>query len=499
MKISVKMAICAAAFLPHPAQVVFSQNSASIGAGIIKQEELIQTIGFLSSSRFRGRLPGSVEYEQAARYVATRLKNAGIKPVGQQTMLQYFNDEVNLIHEASCFIISNNGRPIIPLALGEDFVCRGFTGSGHVKGEAVFAGFGIKHPNYDDYRNINIKGKIAVVFKSAPPWASETGSWGDTSPRAKARIAKEQGAAGIIFIADPTIFLPTMIYGSIACGEGPHLSDFPMIQISDRATDSLFAELPVKVANLYGQICQDKAPHSIELGRSVLVNVKAEYFAEKPTANVVGISIGSDSLLKNEYVVLGAHLDHVGYQGEKLYFPGANDNASGVAALIAIAETLEKSKVKIKRSIIFIAFSSEESGLRGSKYFVDHSPVDLSKVVAMLNFDCVGQGDSIAIGGRLSFPKLWKKAKKIDKHATRLLSTRTFGGGGADAEAFYRAGISTLYFNTTNGYKYLHSPNDRAETINPELMEKIARLGYLLTIDLANGRYKGERDRQLKK
>ncbi len=80
-----------------------------------------------------------MEYEQAARYVATRLKNAGIKPVGQQTMLQYFNDEVNLIHEASCFIISNNGRPIIPLALGEDFVCRGFTGSGHVKGEAVFA------------------------------------------------------------------------------------------------------------------------------------------------------------------------------------------------------------------------------------------------------------------------------------------------------------------------------------------------------------------------
>lgn len=498
MNAGFKIAICMVVLL-QPGETAFSQNLENFGAGIIKQEELIQTVGFLSSSRFHGRLPGSMEYEQAARYVATRFKNAGIKPVGQPSMLQYFNDEVNLIHDASCFILNSNGRPIIPLTLGEDFVCRGFTGSGHEKGEAVFAGFGMKHPNYDDYRNINVKGKIVVAFKSAPPWASETGSWGDTSPRAKARTAKEQGAAGIIFIADPKVFPPTMIYGSIACGDGPHLFDFPMIQLSDRATDSLFAELPVKAPNLYEQICQDKAPHSIELGRSVLVNVKAEYFAEKPTANVVGIVEGSDSLLKNEYVVLGAHLDHVGYQGEKLYFPGANDNASGVAAIIAIAEALKKSKVEIKRSIIFIAFSSEESGLRGSKYFVDHSPVDLSEVVAMLNFDCVGQGDSIAIGGRLSFPKLWKKVKKIDKHTTKLLSTRTFGGGGADAEAFYRAGISTLYFNTTNGYKHLHSPSDRAETINPELIEKVAKLGYLVTVDLANGRFKGERDRQRKK
>lgn len=96
-------------------------------------------------------------------------------------------------------------------------------------------------------------------------------------------------------------------------------------------------------------------------------------------------------------------------------------------------------------------FHLKNQGCAVLNIFVDHSPVDLSEVVAMLNFDCVGQGDSIAIGGRLSFPKLWKKVKKIDKHTTKLLSTRTFGGGGADAEAFYRAGISTLYFNTTNG------------------------------------------------
>lgn len=464
----------------------------------IDSKDLMSTVKFLSSERFKGRLPGSVEYEQASRYVATRFKNAGLEPLVGNTMLQGFDDEVNYILDARLFLIDKNNRPTQPMYLGDDFVCRGFTGSGEVRGETVFAGFGIKTDEYNDYRSIEVRNKIVIVFKSNPPWKPVSGSWGDTSPRAKARIAKELGARAIIFIGEPQMTPNTMLYGSIACGSKPHIADFPMIHAGSKLTDSLFSKLPYKPGDYYEMIKRDKAPHSIETEKSIYINIRAVYQEAKQTFNVVGYIEGSDPKLKSEYVVLGAHLDHVGYQGDKLYFPGANDNASGVAGLIAIAEAINKSTIKPRRSIVFVAFSSEESGLKGSKHFVANMPFPSEKVVAMLNFDCIGQGDSIAIGGRLSYPRLWKKAKKLDHKNTKLLSYRTFGGGGADAQAFHEVGIPTLYFNTSGGYKFLHQTTDKPETLNPMVFEKVVHLGFLTTMELANKKYKREKDRQKK-
>ena len=241
-----------------------------------------------------------------------------------------------------------------------------------------------------------------------------------------------------------------------------------------------FSKLPYKPADFYEMIKRDKAPTPLKpINRSI--STYEPFTGSKKTFNVVGYIEGSDPRLSMN-ILSGAHLDHVGYQGDKLYFPGANDNASGVAGLIAIAEAINKSTTKPLRSVVFVAFSSEESGLKGSKYFVANMPINADKVVAMLNFDCIGQGDSIAIGGRLSYPKLWKKAKKIDKRNTKLLSPKTFGGGGADAQPFYEAGIPTLYFNTSGGYKYLHA-TDKPETLNPEVFEKVVHLGYLTTME----------------
>ncbi len=465
----------------------------------ISKDDLVSTVRYLSSERFKGRLPGTIEYEHAARYVATRFKAAGLKPLINESLLQSFDEEVNIILNAEVYLTNEQGRPIYPFRLGEDFLCRGFTGKGQVKGEVVFAGFGIKTDEYDDYRSIDVNGKIVAVFKTTPLWLPKSGSWGDASPRGKARIAQSLGAKAIAFIGEPNMTPSTMIYGSIACGPGPHLYNFPMIQIGSSLTDSLFSNLPYKPFDYYNMLKRDKAPHSIETGKTLYINVATDYFPKKQTYNVVGYIEGIDPKLKNEYVILGAHLDHVGFQGDKLYFPGANDNASGVASLIAIAQAMAKSESKPRRSVIFVAFSSEESGMKGSKYFVANMPINPKQIVAMLNFDCVGQGDSIAIGGRLSFPKLWKKAKKLDKKHTHLLSNKTFGGGGADALAFYELGIPTLYFNTSGGYKYLHQATDKVETLNSELFEKITRLGYLTTMELANGHYKGEKDRLMKK
>lgn len=467
-------------------------------SGLIDEKDIMNTVKYLSSEKFKGRMPGTVEYEHASRYVEARFKKAGLKPLIGNSMLQGFDEETNYIIDAQVYMLDKSNRPIFPMILGKDFVCRGFTGSGEVRGETVFAGFGLKTEEYNDYRSIDVRNKIVIVFKSAPPWKPISGSWGDISPRGKARIAKELGARAIIFIGEPQMVPNTMLYGSIACGPKPHIPDFPMIHAGDRFTDSLFSKLPYSPAQLYEMIKHDKAPHSVETSKSVHIKIKAEYYEARKTYNVVGYIEGSDPKLKNEYIILGAHLDHVGFQGERLYFPGANDNASGVAGLIAIAQAIGKSPEKPLRSVIFIAFSSEEMGLKGSKFFVDIMPLPPKKVVAMLNFDCIGQGDSIAIGGKYSFPKLWKLAKRLDKKSTNLLSSKTFGGGGADAQAFYELGIPTLYFNTSNGYKFLHQTSDLTETLDPIVFQKVIELGYLTTLNLANGKYKRERDKQKK-
>ncbi|MHC1704597.1 MAG: M20/M25/M40 family metallo-hydrolase [Tenuifilaceae bacterium] len=476
-----------------------SESSSSQTTGIetglksITKESLMQTTGYLSSKKFKGRLQGSIEYDMAARYVGLRFKEIGLLPVNQNSMIHYFNDECNIINNATLELINHQNQIEKTFELGEDFICRGFSGSGNVVGEVVFCGFGVTTNEYDDYKNIDVKGKIVMVFKAAPQWKNTIGNWGDTSPRGKARLAKQNGAIAIILINLPSDLPQRALIGSVACGEKPHLADFPMLQAGNNVVELLLNNTNENISDVYSKITTSKNPKSISLNRKLKISVDAVYTEEKPTANVIAKIDGIDKKLKEEYIIVGAHLDHVGYQGNVI-FPGANDNASGVASLIEIAEAIKKSGMKLKRSILFVVFSSEESGLRGSKYFVSNSPIPTDNMIAMLNFDCVGQGDSIALGGRLSYPKLWNIAKQKDNEYTKILSINTFGGGGADAEAFHKERVPTLYFNTSGGYKFLHLPTDKTETLNPIMFEKLTKLGFLTIIELANGSYSKERD-----
>jgi hypothetical protein len=470
----------------------YAQNQHIKHINLISSTNLMQTTSYLSSSKYNGRLPGSHEYEMAARYVANRFKEAGLKPIGSKSFLHFFDVELNLINEASMAIVHNDD--VYDLELGNDFNCRGFSGASSIFSELAFVGYGISSKGYNDYSDIDVKGKIVVVYKSNPKWKPINEDWGDLSPRGKARTAQIHGALGIAFISTPTENESRDLIGSIACGPPPHLDEFPMVQLSRSVITNLFSIVEVDFDAVYNEINALRKPLSIPLNTKAKIDIKTTYNAKKPTPNIVGILEGTDKYLKNEYIIVGAHLDHVGSQGGKLVYPGANDNASGVAALIEIADVIKKAKVKLKRSIVFVVFSAEESGLHGSTYFVDYPPINLSKTVAMLNFDCVAQGDSIAIGGKLSFPKLWNISKTLDNSVSQLLSINTFGGGGADAEAFYQKGIPTLYFNTTGGYTHLHLPTDTPQTLNPFLFERLAKLGIATIFELANGKYNGEKD-----
>jgi len=478
--------------------IILSQDDLTKGLNTITAKSLLQNTKYLSSDKFKGRLQGTQEYDAAAQYVASKFKENGLKPVGSEDFLHYFTEEFNDIKRARLALINDDGFEVKVYKLGDDFICRGFTGSGNIKAEVVFCGYGLETNEYNDYRSIDVRGKIVMVFKTVPSWTKGSKSWGDTSPRAKARIAKENGAVAMLLINQPNDLPKRILAGSVACGDKPHLPDFPMLQVSNGVVEILLSKLNQSVSELQGRINNSQAPYSVELGTKVSIKVDAEYHPEVKTSNVIGFLEGTGKKLEDDYIIVGAHLDHVGQQTDKLIFSGANDNASGVASILEIAQALKESGIKLKRSIVFVAFSSEESGLRGSKNFVDNTPVPIEKIKVMLNFDCVGEGDSISVGGKNSFPKLWKISADLDQKNTKLLSRKTFGGGGADAEAFYRAGIPTLYFNTSNGYNQLHLPSDKVETLNPLLFEKLTKLGFLTIVELANGNYDGEKDQMTK-
>ncbi|MCX8011354.1 MAG: M20/M25/M40 family metallo-hydrolase, partial [Ignavibacteria bacterium] len=279
---------------------------------------------------------------------------------------------------------------------------------------------------------------------------------------------------------------------SILDGEGIQDENFPQLHIDIDVANELLHFNKITLQEIQRRIDSTKSPFSFRLGSKVKFEVNAKYYKEKQTMNVVGMIEGSDKKLKDEYLVIGAHLDHVGSQANEIYAPGANDNASGSSAVLEIAEAFIKSGVKPKRSIIFVLFASEELGLFGSRHFVSNPPVPLEKIVAMINLDCVGFGDSIQVGNGKSAPILWQIAKSLDSVHTKQMVPNTWSGGGADASPFHDKGIPSLYFVTTNSYAHLHYTTDTPETLNQTLFENITKLAFLTASYIANGEYQRE-------
>lgn len=456
-------------------------------AELINRRDLMKTVEFLSSPELAGRLPGHTGYTKAADYMAKEFAKINLKPGGDNGYFQKLKVEYNNIIYEDNFTIIKNGKEI-KYELGKDYVYRGFTGSGNFIAPTVFCGYGLSQPElgYNDYDGIDVKGKVVVVFKYNPKWNIDGKSFANGNPREKAIVAAKHGAIGILFVSFPNDEEPQKPIGSVIHGEGEQMVNFPELHIDLPVADVLFDGSGHSLNELQTKIDNSKSPFSIQLPHQVKVNVRTDYVKEQEVANVVGLLEGSDTNLKNEWIIIGAHLDHVGQQAGKIYFPGANDNASGSAAVLQIARAFSSIPEKSKRSIAFLLFASEEQGLNGAQYFADNLPFDVKNVKTMFNLDCIGYGDSIQIGGGESAKELWNVANEIDSKNNNLLVSRTWKGGGADAEPFYQKGIPTLYFVTTNSYKHLHMLSDKPETLNQDLFEAITRLAYQTISRIAN-------------
>jgi hypothetical protein len=464
-----------------------------IGVERIKSENLLKTVKYLSSPELAGRLGGSEGYYKAAEFIANEFKSLGLKPIGDEGYFQNFKVEYNDIIGPCNFGLADESGTVKKYSLGNDYVCRGFTGSGKFTSEVVFAGYGFSSPdnNFDEYNDIDVNGKIVMMFKQVPSWKMNEERWNE-SLRYRANIAYKKGAVGIIFVSKPNDKNPQKPIGSVMDGEGEQLENFPMIHADISVANEILSSSGKELKSLQTEIDDSKKPVSFNTNQKVMLEVNAKYDKERRTMNVAGLLEGSDANLKNEYLIIGAHLDHAGSQAGEIYFPGANDNASGSASVLEMARAFVNSGVKPKRSILFILFSNEESGLNGAKYYTEYPLVPVEKTVAMFNNDCVGHGDSIQIGNGNSAPNLWKITRSLDSNFTKSMVMRTWNGGGADAEPFHKKGIPCLYFVTYFSYTHLHLRSDKVETLNPVIFEKICKLGYMSAFEVAMGNYKRE-------
>jgi hypothetical protein len=329
-----------------------------------------------------------------------------------------------------------------------------------------------------DFDGVDINQKIALIFQKLPDWERLDKSspwWLDRGPGALGRGAV--GVIGIEFKDEPII-----------------LSQYernihPAVLITKSVAEDLLNGSGHSLRDIKQRIDSLRKPFSFPLNKIIEMKVIGQY-DRVPTMNVVALLEGSDSLLKNEYVVIGAHLDGQGFPSSDIFLPGANDNASGSAVVLEIARTFVRGKVQPKRSVVFVLFTGEEELSIGSRRFVEDPPIPLNRITSMIEFDCVGYGDSISI--RKSAPKLWELTYMEDSIYTRMMSKIINRGPGADAAQFEEKGIPSVYFTTKNSSVHIHSTADLPDTFNQSLFEKITRLAYLTAFQVANGNYDRE-------
>jgi Iap family predicted aminopeptidase len=279
---------------------------------------------------------------------------------------------------------------------------------------------------------------------------------------------------------------------SVLHGEGVHDPFFPHLHVAPEIAESLLEGSGFTLEELQEKIDGEQRPHSVPLAANVIVDVHARYTREAPTENVLAVLRGTDPGLRDEYLLVGAHLDHVGGYSEEVFFPGAHDNASGAATVLAVAEAFARAKEKPRRSVVFALFASEEQGLFGARHLAENLPMPAEAVTAVINIDCVGRGESIQLGSGGAFPRLHQLAREIDTRGTGRVREGTWYGGGADATPFFEREIPTVYFHTPGGYDHLHSVYDTPDTLDPGLLADTARLVYAVAREIAVGAYERE-------
>lgn len=453
-------------------------------------DTLIAHIRDLSSSTFEGRLAGTDAFMSAAEYVIEALERCGVEPYNGE-WAQYFETECNQIENCTFNSYLGSKDAMQVYVLGRDFCCSGMTGRGYADASVVFCGYGVDNGAFDEYANVDAKGKIVMVLSGVPGFLPSNVAEHYATLRDKARVAQAHGACALVVVNVTPACSPYEVQGAVYSGELPHLATFPIIQPTRDCGDRLLAGEKMNLQEAIQRINENQKPQSFHLQKKFEIEVNAKYHPSALTANIIGIYPGSDPKMKNEYVVVGANLDHVGMQGTTCLFPGADNNASGVAALMETARLLQLSEDQPSRSIIFVLFSAGEQQRLGSQIFVSNFK-PLKNIEAFVNVTAVGSGDSISVLGNKRYPHLWEAARRVDTlYGTRdmCVGFKTMPKG--DAVAFDYVGIPSINITNYKGNRHPYVPSDIPENIDRRFIVKATQLLFETVLDLSFGEYQG--------
>ena len=457
----------------------------------ISSHTLLDYVKEMASPKYKGRLTGTPEFDAIAQWTADLMAGWKIKPAGDKgSFYQKFSNPYTLVFPGGSLSLDiklANGEIVKrPYVFEEEYFPGSTSDSGTITAEVVYVSYGATAPElgYDDYAGIDVKGKLVMMEPEVPVTPDRDPElfkkWRPYSFHDyKVQNAAKHGAAGVVynyFIVNPNCAF---------------VKGFGWAAASRAVWDDVFAGTGKKRDDVLKQIRSTLKPASFATGKVMTMKNVTEHHPEGIGANVVGFIEGTDPVLKQEAIVIGAHLDHLGLN--PVLMPGAHDNASGVAVLLSAAEALATSGIPFKRSIVFVAFGAEEQGVKGSEFYVAHPFMPNEKTKAMLNLESVGRGESISAGSGRNFPQLWEVIDRLNKKYIHRSVTASANSNLArprqDAAHFLWANVPTISFGTGGSkplpYATYHTSKDSPDIITPEIMEDLARLLFLTTVELA--------------
>jgi hypothetical protein len=459
----------------------------------ITSEEMMGWIEKLCSPEFNGRLAGTPEYLASADWVAGKLKEWGIKPAGDNgSWFQWFNWPYTVLKETGSLTLNirqPDGTIIYKsYSYPGEFYPGMNSGSGEITSEVVFAGYGVTAPelNYDDYKGIDVKGKIVLLNRDVPysdPRNPEYKKWvGYCYHQYKLDNAVKHGAAGMLYI-DNALANPNITYNPsiIVCG------------IGQQPLNDIFAGLKTTNKEVLEKITKSFKPSSFNTGKVMTIKTNTERHNEGKSCNVIGVIEGSDPELKNEAIVIGGHLDAVGNAGRVVN--GALDNGSGVIDIMAAAKAMAQSGIKLKRSVVFLFIGGEEVGLIGSKLYTTNPVFPKEKTIAFINLDMVGNGTGLYVSAGSLYKELLTYFEQANsKYIHRPMKTAApvqgayYGRPRSDEVVFSMAGYRTMAIGTTDSYKkvFYHLPGDDPDAVTIEIMEDVSKMLYVGLTEMAN-------------
>ncbi len=456
--------------------------------------ELKDHISYLASDELAGRKPGSDGGRKAAAYIRGQLKKTGARLLGDEGY-QYFDVLVAIQAGPDNTLSFGKSKGIA----GEDFLPVSFTRDTLITAPVAFAGYGFDFEtdslSWNDYDDVDVTGKYVMILRGGPD--SEDSAYDPyVSLRKKVLVARDHGAAGVLFVSGNT-FDETDELMEINIDQARVPAGLQVLHIKRSIADQLLEPANQVIDSLESELIDRKTPHSFEI--PLEITAQTEIVREHvKTQNVVAYLEGSDPLLKNEYVIIGAHYDHLGMGGPgsgsrrpdtSAIHNGADDNASGTAAIVEILEKIAANKDQLKRSILFIAFGAEEMGLLGSKYYAEHAITDLKKATFMINLDMIGgynrEDEAVTIGGTGTGDGLSEMVRNFASDRGIEIKESTEGYGPSDHSSFYAKDVPVLFFfsGTTEFY---HTPADDVDKIEFDGLKAITDLVYDMVFDIAN-------------